>query len=131
MMTTNGPDSLNNIFKEARELPVTSLVEIIFYKLVKKFAERRTKAKTAVQQRFFFSPKIQAILEERRLKENTHTVRAYQNERKYEIQTGQRFIGNKIKGNRIHTVRMEVSRGTCTCQKSQLTSIPCWLVLIS
>jgi hypothetical protein len=40
MMTINGPGSLNNIFKEARELSVTSLVEIIFYKSVKYFAER-------------------------------------------------------------------------------------------
>jgi hypothetical protein len=49
MMTTNGPESLSNIFKEARELPVTSLVEIIFYKSVKYFAERRTNAETTVQ----------------------------------------------------------------------------------
>jgi hypothetical protein len=56
-MTTNGPESLSNIFKETRELPVTSLVEIIFYKSVKYFAERRTNAETTVQQRFLFSPK--------------------------------------------------------------------------
>jgi hypothetical protein len=32
-MTINGSESLNNIFKEVRELPITSLVEITFYKL--------------------------------------------------------------------------------------------------
>jgi hypothetical protein len=48
-MTTNGPESLNNVFKEARELPVTSLVEVTFYKSVKYFAERRTKAEKTVQ----------------------------------------------------------------------------------
>jgi hypothetical protein len=31
---------------------------------------------------------------------------------------------NKIKGNRIHTVRMKVPGGTCTCQKPQLIGIP-------
>jgi hypothetical protein len=77
MMITNGPESLNNVFKEARELSVTSLVEITFYKSVKYFAERKTKAETTIQQRFLLSPKIQALLEERRLRENTHTVRAY------------------------------------------------------
>jgi hypothetical protein len=50
MMTTNGMESLNNVFKEAHELPVTSLVEIIFYKSVKYFAERRTNAEITVQQ---------------------------------------------------------------------------------
>jgi hypothetical protein len=116
MMTTNGPESLNNVFKEAHELPVTSLVEIIIYKSVKYFAQRRINAETTVQQWFFFSPKIQALLEERRLRENIHTVRAYRNDQKYEIQTGQGFMGNKIKGNRIHTVKMEVPESTCTCQ---------------
>jgi hypothetical protein len=50
MMTTNGPESLNNVFKEARELPITSLVKIIFYKSVKYYTERRTKAEIVVQQ---------------------------------------------------------------------------------
>jgi hypothetical protein len=80
MMTINGPESLNNVFKEARELPVTSLVEITFYKSVNFFVKRRTNAETTFQQRFLFSPKIQALLEERRLRGNTHTVRAYRNE---------------------------------------------------
>jgi hypothetical protein len=48
MMITNGPESLNNVFKEARELSVTSLVEITFYKSVKYFAERKTKAETTI-----------------------------------------------------------------------------------
>jgi hypothetical protein len=43
-MTTNGPECLNNIFKEARELSVISIVEITFYKLVKYFAQRITNA---------------------------------------------------------------------------------------
>jgi hypothetical protein len=85
MMTTNRSESLNNIFKEARELTVTLLVKIIFYKSVKYFAERRTNAEITVQQRFLFSPKIQALLVDRKLRENTHTVRVYQNKQKYEF----------------------------------------------
>jgi GTPase involved in cell partitioning and DNA repair len=57
-------------------------------------------------------------------------VRAYRNEQKYEAQTGQRFVGNKIKGNRIRTVWMEVPGGTCTCQKTQLTGILCSHILV-
>jgi hypothetical protein len=45
-------------------------------------------------------------------------VRVYRNKRKYEVQTGQRFVGNKIKENQIHTVWMEVPGDTCICQKS-------------
>jgi hypothetical protein len=57
------------------------------------------------------------------------TVRAYLNEQKYEVQTGQRFVGNRIKGYIIHTVQMEVLGGTCTCQKSQLIGIHCSHIL--
>jgi hypothetical protein len=95
MMTKNRPKSLNNIFKEAHELPVNSLVEIIFYKLVKYFIERRTNAETTVQQWFLFSPKIQTLLEERKLRENTHTVRAYRNERKIWGSNGSKIYGQQ------------------------------------
>jgi hypothetical protein len=57
-MITNGPESLNNVFKEARELPVTSLIKIIFYKSINFFAKRRTNTETVVQQGFLFSPKF-------------------------------------------------------------------------
>jgi SWIM zinc finger len=38
-------------------------------------------------------------------------------------------MGNKIKGNRIHMVQIEVLENICTCQKSQLTGIPCSHIL--
>jgi MULE transposase domain len=44
ILTTNSPELLNNVFKEARELPVTSIIEITFYKSVKYFTKRRTRA---------------------------------------------------------------------------------------
>jgi hypothetical protein len=111
MMTTNGPESLNNVFKEARELPVTSVVEITFYKSVKYFAERRAQASGIIGQNLVFAKKVEELLEKRRLKGNTHTVKAYRNEGKYEVVTKEYMQGNRIKGGKRHWVRLEVPGG--------------------
>jgi hypothetical protein len=42
IMTMNNHEYLNNVFKEAQVLLMTSIVEITFYKSVKYFAQRRT-----------------------------------------------------------------------------------------
>jgi hypothetical protein len=55
ILTTNGPESLNNVFKEARELSVTSIIEITFYKSVKYFAERRTKVEQIICENLVFA----------------------------------------------------------------------------
>jgi hypothetical protein len=96
---------------------------------VKYFAERRAKAEKAIQERLRFSPKIQALLEKRRLRGNQHSVEAFRFEQKYEVVTGQRWEGQKLKGGRRHTVRIIRPPGVCTCQKPQLTGIPCSHVL--
>ena len=40
IMTTNGSESLNNVFRVARQLPVTAIVERIFYKVVDWYVKR-------------------------------------------------------------------------------------------
>ena len=44
IMTTNGSESLNAVFKESRMLPVAALVEEIFYKCNSWFVQRRQAA---------------------------------------------------------------------------------------
>jgi hypothetical protein len=89
-MTTNGHECLNNIFKEARELPVISIVEITFYKSVKYFAERRTNVEQIMHDHLVFIKKVEISLEARRLTGNTHTVTPYRDERKYEVVISER-----------------------------------------
>lgn len=125
IMTTNGPESLNNVFKEARELPVTSLVEVTFYKCVRYFFERKQKAQEIVDNHFVYSKHTTDLIERRRLKENTHTVHPFRPEQRYEVITPERLVGTTIKGGRKHVVRMNGTRCTCTCLKPKLTGIPC------
>ena len=44
IMTTNGSESLNNVFKQSRRLPVAAIIEDTFYKCVSWFVDRREKA---------------------------------------------------------------------------------------
>jgi hypothetical protein len=60
---------------------------------------------------------------------NSHTVRAFREEQKYEVVMGQRWEGTKLRGGRKHTVRINKAPGMCTSQKPQLTGIPCSHVL--
>jgi hypothetical protein len=103
-MTTNNHECLNNIFKEAMELLVTSVVEITFYKSVKYFTERREKnAEYMVHYHLVFvKKKVKILLEARRLKRNTNTITSYRDKRKYEIVTNKRLEGNRVKGGKGH-----------------------------
>ncbi|XP_078153598.1 uncharacterized protein LOC144548756 [Carex rostrata] len=44
IMTTNGSESLNNVFKLTRRLPITAIVQGTFYKMTSWFRERRKKS---------------------------------------------------------------------------------------
>ena len=44
LMTTNLSESFNEILKSARNLPITALVELTYYRCVAYFADRYTKA---------------------------------------------------------------------------------------
>jgi hypothetical protein len=65
ILTTNGPESLNNIFKEARELSVTSIIEITFYKSDKYFAERRIKVEQIIYENLVLARKVEILLKKR------------------------------------------------------------------
>ncbi|KAJ3705362.1 hypothetical protein LUZ61_009067 [Rhynchospora tenuis] len=129
IMTTNGPESLNNVFREARLLPVTALVEVTFYKSVKFFAERRKEAEKAIQSNLLNAPEVAQLLEKRRLKANNHNVKSFREQQKYEVLTPRRQDDGKKKGGRKHIVYIDRPGGVCTCVKPQLTGLPCSHIL--
>ena len=47
-MTTNLSESFNGILKSARNLPITALVKLTYYRCVAYFADRYTKARAKV-----------------------------------------------------------------------------------
>ena len=59
------------------------------------------------------------------MKGNTHTVNAFRRDAKYEVITCRRLEANRTRGEKKHKVILNVPGGTCSCQKPQLTGIPC------
>jgi hypothetical protein len=74
IMTSNGSESLNNVFRVARQLPVCALVEKTFYKCVEWFVERRTIAAEWNDRGLVFSQKIIELLKKRGRKGRRHQV---------------------------------------------------------
>jgi len=74
IMTTNGSESMNSVFRVARQLPVTAIVEATWYKCVQWFGERRGIAASWEAQGLDFSMKITQLLQHRGGKGRTHDV---------------------------------------------------------
>ena len=58
IMTINGSESLNNVFKQNRMLPVAAIVEDTFYKLNAWFVEQRVKALELLSMNQTFSTRV-------------------------------------------------------------------------
>jgi hypothetical protein len=73
-MTTNGSESLNNVFRVARQLQVTAVVEHTFYKIVDWYFKRGQVAQQWLQNGMRYSANILSVLEYRTRKAKEHRV---------------------------------------------------------
>ena len=73
-MTTNGSESLNNVFRVARQLHVIAIVERTFYKVVNWYVKRGEVAQQWLQNRMKLSANILSVLEHRTKRANEHRV---------------------------------------------------------
>jgi hypothetical protein len=86
IMTSNGSEVLNSVFKMARQLPVCALVEKTFYKCVDWFVNRREAAFGWEATGLDFSLNITLLLHRRREKARKHEVRPmYAGHNNYEV----------------------------------------------
>ncbi|KAJ3688004.1 hypothetical protein LUZ61_017168 [Rhynchospora tenuis] len=122
IMAANGNESIFNLFPGIQELPITALVELTFVKSAETFARKReATSKIEVEKQQLWSNKITAILEARRAKASQHRIVSIQSQsflqEEVEVETR-----TEVK----HTVRVgDDQRSCCSCQKPQLTGIPC------
>ncbi|XP_078168519.1 uncharacterized protein LOC144563019 [Carex rostrata] len=125
IMTVNWNECAFNIFPRIQELPITALVELTCTKSAEIFAGRKEAASKIEVEKQLWSDKVTATLEARRVKAGQHQIVGFgpQNVILYdevEVETS-----TKVK----HTVRFGHDRRSCSCQKPQLTGIPCSHVL--
>ena len=140
IMTTNGSESLNNVFKKSRMLPVVALVEDTFYKVSEWFKDRREKVHARIAEGHRWSGRVEKVLVRRANKCRNMSARSYSETfGEYEVtvkdervpyfneQTGS--ITYQYETFRYRIVIHDEYRCECACRKPQLTGIPCAHVL--
>ena len=100
VMTTNYAESVNAMFKSIRAMPVTTLMQQLFMKLVDIFYQHRTEYSKLLNDGFLWTPKCAEILKHRIDKANGHVVQRYDEANMiFEIKTAfnhaQRKYGHK------------------------------------
>jgi hypothetical protein len=65
IMTSNGSESLNNVFRIARQLPICAIVENTWHKCVEWFYQRRQIAAAWEAQGLVFSQKVTEMIKHR------------------------------------------------------------------
>jgi hypothetical protein len=93
IMTTNGSESLNAVFKQSRMLPVAAVVEDTFYKLNAWFQERRAKAAELIRMNQSFSTRVEEKLRKHRDKGATMSVIPMGNDgTEFEVQNPNEYV---------------------------------------
>ncbi|KAH9602912.1 hypothetical protein KSS87_013902 [Heliosperma pusillum] len=123
ILTTNLAEAFNNVLKGARFLPITALVQCIFFRVNAYFVERREEARKRLLQGQHYSSKITHLLEENCKKGAYHKVVSFDHVGGLYQVTTRRGSRNVSRGSHSHTV--DLSKRTCTCNKFQTYKYPC------
>lgn len=138
IMTSNGFESLNNVFKYSWRLPVTAIVEETFNKCLKWYVDRRKAALDLTELGKIWSQRVENILLKRGNKAGSMHVTSYGDEGgEYEVKVDGERVSLR-QGDRIRYVRRDFKYKVivqsnalpiCECLKPSLTGVPCAHVL--
>jgi hypothetical protein len=122
-MTTNLSECFNGVLKGACNLPITTMVEFIYFKLVHYFNDRRIKTQAQLTSGQEFSTHAMEIFEKWSEKASLHRVIEFNwDEGTFQIQT-QPSLTNINKGNHRHVVKL--ANRICSYGKWQAYKILC------
>uniref|UniRef100_A0A2N9IWN4 Zinc finger PMZ-type domain-containing protein n=1 Tax=Fagus sylvatica TaxID=28930 RepID=A0A2N9IWN4_FAGSY len=122
-MTTNLSECFNGVLKGASNLPITAMVEFIYFKLVHYFNDRRVKTQAQLTSGQAFSTHAMEIFQKWSEKASLHHVIEFNREEgTFQIQT-QPSLTSMNKGNHRHVVKL--GNRTYSCGKWLAYHIPC------
>ncbi|HET9412223.1 MAG TPA: PMZ-type zinc finger domain-containing protein [Candidatus Saccharimonadales bacterium] len=126
IMTTNGPESLNKVYKDARALPVTALVDETFSKTLEWFADRRELARVNLASGKQWAPKVADKIQRRTRKSQAHKVKTVKLDELMFLVSGKEGKPGSEKRFKYNVKLFpSLHRSSCDCQKPDLTGIPC------
>lgn len=133
-MTSNGSESLNNVFNYSRRLPATAIVEETFNKCLEWFVDRRKSALELADSEKVWSHRVENLLVKRGNKAGSMHVTSYGDEGgEYEVKVDRERVA-VVQGNHTAYVRRDFKYKViihsdtppmCECLKPNLTGIPC------
>ena len=138
IMTSNGSESLNNVFKFSRRLPVAAIVEETFSKCLEWFVERRRNAVNLLNNGKQWSQRVDKLLVKRGNKAGHMNVISYGDEVGiYEVKVDNELVPMQQGNHEVYTLRdfkykvvlQPNNTPSCDCQKPNLTGVPCAHVL--
>ena len=123
--TTNVMEGFNGNIRRARFLPVTAMMEYLFYKAVKIVDTHRNNVEDNIQKGKVFCSRTAAMLAKMQRKATAHTVVTFNRSRgMFKIVTHQYTTSKGIvKGGKTQVVN--VLERTCTCGKWATHRMPC------
>lgn len=115
-------ESVNAVLKDIRSLPITSLIQATFVRVVEIFNQQRARLETYTARGLQYTKFAMDLMERGKSKSPTHVVTLYDNRAQiYSVVTAEHR--RRRKGGNVHTVNL-VER-TCDCGKFQQRRIPC------
>ena len=122
VMTTNLVESVNDMLKGFRALPITAMVNKIFYQLVNYFDTRRTTYRAQMMEGWIHTQFAGNLLQKNIEAANRHEVTRFDSDSGiFEVKTG--YDRSRRMGSHKHKVELNLRR--CTCGKFQEIKIPC------
>ncbi|XP_075633715.1 uncharacterized protein LOC142606216 [Castanea sativa] len=122
-MTTNLSESFNGVLKSARNLPITALVELTYYRYEAYFANRYTKARAEITAGERITAYAKNKFNKWKKKAPKHSVTVFSHEDGlFEVRTPIN-PNSAYRGNHRHKVNLR--ENTCSCQKWQVYKILC------
>ncbi|KAL6529661.1 hypothetical protein OROGR_015284 [Orobanche gracilis] len=122
--TTNMIESFNGSLKSARFLPITSMIEYIYYRSVKLVVERRTQTLNDLQNGHVYCKKSRELFEKLEEKASAHRIVPYNEQRGvFEVTTARYKTNGYWKGGNKHI--LDLTQGFCSCGKWSRFHAPC------
>ena len=128
IMKTNMSEVFNGVLKGTRNLPITTLVWLTFYRVNSYFTVRQEHGASWLASGEEFTPHIDAKIKAKVVKASSHEVVLYDHvEKCFHVKT-RHSIGSNNREPRTYHVTLQT--GSCTCNKTLLLRFPCSHILV-
>ena len=129
IMTTNMFEVFNGVLKGVRNLPITALLQLTFYRVNNYFTVRREHGASRLASGEEFIPHIDAKIKAKVVKAGSHKVVLYDHvEKRFHVKT-RHSVGSSNRKPRTYHVNLQ--RRSCKCNKTLLLGFPCSHIFVA